>query len=715
MYDSYNDLSAFDDIDSLLEYDVLPDHPEPSNTSQYPHPLDNLTDIQQMAVTWPDKPLLILAGAGTGKTRSLTSRIAWLLHEETIRPWNVLAVTFTRKAAREMKLRLATMTGNVAQAMDIGTFHAISTRLLRDNAERAGLNPDFSVLDADDQRAIIKELYPRLIEGDDVHPRPVTPDTDTVKAIDYDAILDWIEAINTDRPNSESALRNTWLTPAGARKLLELYKETKTTNNALDYTDILTRSRDLLRDDKNVRQYYQNLWRAVLVDEYQDTNAIQEEWLTLVTDGGHNCHLTCVGDDDQSVYSWRGAEIENILRFTERYPESAIIRLEQNFRSDAAILDAANTVIAGNTARHGKTLYTHAHKGDPVRIIHFADDRSEADATIRYIETEISRGKPPSEFAIIARSASVLRQFQPALTLRRIPYTVTAGRKYNETGEIKALTAYIRLMLNRADNTAFRHALEIRPRGFGKDSIDKLAIASADTKISMIDLLKAQAKAGNLRKNAREPIEEFISFIEEISEDHRFGLDVSDIIDRIVNETRLRERAEEYRAKAKSATDYRKAEKLEKQADSIDERIDQYIEDARLAPDLREFADAMSLSEIVDTEDNAIWLGTIHAAKGLEFNTVFLPGWERSLFPSEFRDTNQEEERRLAYVAMTRARKRLFISHANDRITRTNDPADSNIVITNASATYENIYVSELRQMHHLQEDGILQFVSTVR
>lgn len=663
-------------------------------------PLESLTETQQMAATWHNSPLLILAGAGTGKTKTLTSRIGWLIEENKINHWNVLAVTFTRKAAREMKIRLSKIIGPAALAMDIGTFHSINAKILRDNAEFAGLSPEFTILDTEDQKAIIKELYSKLQQGEEIAPPPEMEGEKLT--VDYNAILDWIEKSSTGRPTSTNDLNNTWLTAKGADKLKANYEEAKNNNNALDYTDILVKGRNLIRDNENVRNYYKNLWKAILIDEYQDTNTIQEEWIELISNNGQGCHFTCVGDDDQSVYSWRGAEITNILTFDKRYKNAEIIRLEQNFRSQASILTVANTLISGNSNRHGKTLYTHSEHEDPVRIIQFPDDRSEAQTIINHIEKEIEKGQQYNDFAIIARSASVLRSFQPLLTLKKFPYTVTAGRKYNETAEIKALTAYMRLMINRADNQAFRHALGIRPRGFGKESIQTLADTSLATNIPMIDIMKSQVESGNVRKSAKDNLSSFIEFIEEISEDYQFNIPIKGIIERIIIEAKLRERSDEYRTKAESSNDYKKSEKLIKQADAIDERIDQYLEEALNQTNIIDFVDAMSLSETNENLENAIWLGTIHAAKGLEFNTVYLPGWERNLFPSSHKDTNHEEERRLAYVAMTRAKHKLSITHAIDRIIRNDTQQSNEANSSNDEITHENCYISELKKQSEL-------------
>jgi DNA helicase-2/ATP-dependent DNA helicase PcrA len=645
--------------------------------------LTSLIEIQEAAVTHGIDPLLILAGAGTGKTKSLTSRIGFLVGSQRVQPHQVLAVTFTRKASQEMKHRLANMMGPVAKAMDVGTFHAISARLLRDNADRAGLEPNFSVLDADDQKNVVKDCYASLSYGEHIVP----PDsTDSRRQVDYAFILDCIEAKKTGRGFPPNFNRGTFLTPHGIEQMYHRYERSKERMNAVDYNDILIKCRDLLRDDEAVRRYYQTLWRAVLVDEYQDTNDIQQEWLDLITDNGQGCYYTCVGDDDQSVYSFRGANIDNILSFGNRYPGARIIRLEQNFRSTRAILDAANHVIAGNESRHGKALFTKGTQGSPVLVHEFSEDRGEVSWIVDDIERKLRGGMRPSQIAIIARASMELNGFQPALTMRRIPFTVTAGRKYNQTAEIKTLSAYLRLMLNRSDNAAFEYAIDAKPRGFGKESLAKLSDTARITELPMIDILADQIHNGAIRKAAVEKVKAFIEFIDEIGDDYRLGVPLDQVIEKIIGECGIKEHIQELREKAENHVDKKKADQFRKQASSIEERVEQYLFHAKEQTNIQDFVDSMSLLETDSSVDDAVWLGTIHAAKGLEFDHVYLVGWEEGIFPVVRPDTDLEEERRLAYVAMTRAKLSLLISYAKSRFNRSND----------GSERRPNVYINDI-------------------
>lgn len=630
--------------------------------------LANLTETQHRAVTHDDTPVLVLAGAGTGKTKVLTSRIAYLIGQKCVDPSQVLAVTFTRKAAREMRLRLAGMIGPVANAMDVGTFHSIAARLLRDHAERAGLQPNFAVIDADDAKSLAKQIYTDLMkERGNEHPDKV----------DYGTLTDHLECEITGRDSDpERVARALGLESAGdVQTIVARYADEKKRLNVIDYSDILAKGRDLLRDDKAVRTYIQQTWRAILVDEYQDTNAIQQEWLDLISDNGDGCHLTCVGDDDQSVYSFRGAQIENILTFPERYPEATVIRLEENFRSTGAILNAANAVIATNEDRHGKTLFTQATTGRKPRVVEFSNNYAEQDRIVEEIKQMVRDGIEPSDIAVISRAAMELGPIQMSLATNRIPFVVTAGRKFAQMQDVKAITSYLRLLINPSDDIAFQFILEVKPRGYGKESILRAADQARVSGVSLLDIVRQQLESGKLRKPAQEGLRPLLAFIDMIADDHALGVPLKDICEKIVAESGVRENIADMKRKAESERDQQKAKSLLRSAEGATRRIDDYINSVLDQDDLAEFVDSMSLLETEDEVSSSVWLGTIHAAKGLEFPHVYLIAWEGDIFPSgrSTSDEEREEETRLAYVAITRAKKNLTITFARARQHRRND------------------------------------------
>jgi DNA helicase II / ATP-dependent DNA helicase PcrA len=629
--------------------------------------LANLTAIQTEAVTHGDSPLLVLAGAGTGKTKVLTSRIAWLIAEGRIAPHQVLAVTFTRKAAREMRLRLAGMIGPVANAMDVGTFHSIAARLLRDHAERAGLQPNFAVIDADDARGLAKQCYHDMIKSRGL----AAPEK-----VDYNALTDHIECVITGRPvDVATRARMLGIEASTLDDIVAFYQREKRRQNVIDYSDILAIGRDLLKNDAGVRTYVQQTWRAILVDEYQDTNTIQQEWLNLISDDGDGCHLTCVGDDDQGVYSFRGAQIKNILSFPERFADAKVIRLEENFRSTGAILNAANAIISTNTDRHGKTLYTQAMKGARPRIIEYANAYAEQDATVAEIKTIIRNGVQPSDIAVISRAAMELGPIQMTLATNRIPFVVTAGRKFAQMQDVKTITSYLRILINPADDIAFQFIVEAKPRGYGKESLIRSIDQARISGVPLRDIVQQQLDSGKLRKPAEEGLRPLFEFLDMIGDDHALGVPLQDIVNKIVGESGVEEQIALLNDKADQERDQQKAKSLKRQAEASRRRIDDYVNSVLEQEDLAEFVDSMSLLETEDEVANSVWLGTIHAAKGLEFPYVYLIGWEDDIFPSQraVQEGEAEEETRLAYVAVTRAKKHLTITVSRLRQHRKRD------------------------------------------
>ena len=621
--------------------------------------LEGLTDVQRSAVVAPPAPLLILAGAGTGKTKCLVSRIAYKIATGERLPSQILAMTFTRKAASQMKRRLAQMIGPTAQAMDIGTFHATCARILRQHADFAALDPHFTVFDADDQKHCLKEII-----GDNEYAS--------------NDILRDIERYKTDVCLADGPWNIIGKYDDAFIQIADAYIAACQRANALDYTDIITMTVRLFRDAPPVAAWHQRTWPALLVDEYQDTNPLQEAWLDLLSPPDAGCDITCVGDDDQSIYAFRSANVENILNFGQKRPAATIIRLEQNFRSSSDILDHANRIIANNVARHGKTLFTTRREDSCVQIVTTPhapiDDEAECGAIVGKIQKLIAKGVPPAEIAVISRTALTLQKFQYKLATAGIPFTVTAGRKFTDTNEIRQIVAHLRLMMNPQDDQAFITALNAKNRKFGKASQDKMMEASKAAGLPYTSLLEGWLDDGKFKGDKETQIRAFVGFIAQLTDAWDLGATVKTITQMIEDDIGMSDKIQAILDKAALTKDAHERRTLEKKAKAIRQRLDDFYAAAQDQQDFAEFLDAMTLNDFDENSDESLWLGTIHGAKGLEFDHVFLPAWEPELFPSipneypamsnEQQKAHIEEERRLAYVSITRARRSVTISHA---------------------------------------------------
>lgn len=580
--------------------------------------LENLNSEQRLAVETTAGPLLVLSGAGTGKTRVLTTRIAYILNNHLALPWQVLALTFTNKAANEMKKRLESFSNGAWYAGDIwcGTFHSICLRILRTNAERAGLRRDFIIYGEDDQKSVIKSL--------------LTTSTKTP--------ADYVEEFSAIKDRGLIALKNT-------DKLFNAYNAELARLNAVDFGDIILRVLELFDKNPDILSRYQNQFKYILVDEFQDTNNAQMEFLGMLTRDMDAPNICCVGDDDQSIYSWRGAEIKHILNFEKTFPNAQIIRLETNYRSTSNILNAANSLIRHNRGRLGKDLRAEKSDlvGEPVYVLTLPTDRDEAriiaDAIIRENTTDFTK------FAVLVRSDKYWSVYEKEFIERGIPYEIIGNKKLYERAEVKDVIALIRLLILPSDDMAFLRMISKPRRGFGKRAIANLRAAGG----TLMDALRNAKLAPKLRAAA----DEFLSV---------FDFDWQSLSTKEAVQTLLqRSKYFEYLGTLKET-------EIADKVDRVKFLIDNEIAEHTTLSSYLDHAMLVSSSE-EDKAGNFVSLMTIHAAKGLEFDTVFLPAWEEDIFPNKKAKERGEleEERRLAYVAITRAQKRCVIGNANSR------------------------------------------------
>ena len=586
--------------------------------------LENLNPEQRLAVETTQGPLLVLSGAGTGKTSVLTTRIAYILNCCLAQPWQVLALTFTNKAANEMKNRLSNMSSGEWYPGDIwcGTFHSICLRILRANAERVGLRRDFIVYGEDDQKAVVKSLLA----------------TSTKTPADY------VEEFSAIKDKGLVAYQN-------KDKLFNAYNAELARLNAVDFGDIILKVLDLFDKNSDVLQRYQNQFKYILVDEFQDTNNAQMELLTMLTRGIESPNICCVGDDDQSIYSWRGAEIKHILNFDKTFADAQIIRLETNYRSTSNILNAANSLICHNRGRLGKDLRSldSGTLGEPVYVLTLPSDRDEAriiaDAIIRENTTDFTK------FALLIRSGSLSRIFEEEFASRGIPYKLVGATKFYDRMEIRDCIAYLRLLVYPFDDISFLRIIGKPRRGFGDKAIEKLRTSGQN----LMDALRGAA----LPTKQRAAADEFLS---------AFDFEWPSMSPRDAAKTLL-----ERTGYMKLWVDSKDVDAPDRLA-NIRELITSVISKYDTLPEFLEQAALMMTDDNDSTDDvqnkNTVCIMTIHAAKGLEFDTVFLPAWEDGIFPNDkaINEGAIEEERRLAYVAITRARRRCVISNSMMRI-----------------------------------------------
>lgn len=612
--------------------------------------LSHLNKAQKKAVETTEGPLLVLAGAGSGKTRVLTHRIAYLIEEKHVFPSNILAITFTNKAADEMKSRVNALIGGRAQGLWMGTFHSICLRILRYHADKIGYKKDFTIYDVADQNTVVKNSMKTLnIDTKRLNPKHVRNVISMAKNELIDA--DKFQDINEGDFKYENYIR-----------IYHLYQETLKKNNAMDFDDLINNTIVLFQKNPVVLEYYQNKFKYVLIDEYQDTNFVQYLLASLVSGKHHN--LCAVGDGDQSIYKFRGADIRNIHEFEKDFSEAKIIKLEQNYRSTQRILDAANHVIGHNVSRKAKNLWTANGQGENLYYYQAYTEKDEAN----YVLSKIKQYKEKSydEFAILYRTNAQSRNFEDVFIKNNIPYQIVGGLKFYERMEIKDVMGYLRLIQNPLDDVAFERIVNVPKRGIGKRSVEKLQNYASRKGVSLYEALLEVESCQSLSSRAINAYKGFRDIIRSL----RSEIDtknVLEIFDAMIEKSG-------YIDDLKLKGDVQSSTRIENVGELRGVIVDfiQTLEDEAEAT-LSAFLAETTLQTGVDTmEDDqpGVLLMTLHSAKGLEFPNVFLVGMEENLFPSFMSsqsDEDLEEERRLCYVGITRAEKRLFLSHANSR------------------------------------------------
>ena len=638
--------------------------------------LSRLNKEQQEAVKHMEGPLLILAGAGSGKTTMMTHRIAYML-EKGVSPYNILAVTFTNKAAGEMKDRIESLTGGT-RGMWVMTFHAMCVRILRNHGEVLGFKNGFSIYDESDKKALLKRIVKDLKIDEKIYPVSYLGSViSSCKEAEEDPD-DYIEN------NSMNFKAET------VAKVYARYMEDLQQNNAMDFDDLLWNVVKLFEASSEVLSYYQQRFKYIMVDEYQDTNYLQYKLIHALAEKSHN--LCVVGDDDQCIYQWRGADIRNILDFEKDFPETKVIKLEQNYRSDANILDLANSVIANNRNRKAKELWTDRNEGNKITYRRLEDEQREA----WYVGGEIQRlhdeeGIPFNDMAILYRKNAQSRPFEEKFSFRGIPYRVLGGTRFYDRKEIKDVMSYMHLVENPSDDVAMARIINEPKRGLGPKSLGGIVSYAKAYKLSIFEALKEQEVLGSLSRKSRAAVEDLVTMLDELGAEQD-NMELSDIYDNLIRRsgylTALEaENTVEADARIENILELRSviAEFEEKAAGSVltDEEDEFREERDRLREDgfdvkeptlLQSFLERIALLSDIDNRDeseDAVVMMTLHSSKGLEFPVVFMPGMENGLFPGSTSmddPSKMEEERRLCYVGITRAMRKLYLTGAQTRM-----------------------------------------------
>ncbi len=611
--------------------------------------LDGLNEAQRAAVTVDGAHVLVLAGAGSGKTRVLTHRVAWLVDTGQATPWGVLAVTFTNKAAAEMRGRIEHLLGVPVRGMWVGTFHGLAHRMLRAHWREAGLPEGFQILDADDQLRVVKRVL-RELDLDEARWPPKQ--------------AQWFINSRKDeglRPGHQDARGDPWT--AQMQRVFAAYEAACQRSGLVDFAELLLRGHELLRGNEALLAHYRHRFRHLLVDEFQDTNALQYAWLRLLA--GEAGSLFMVGDDDQSIYGWRGARIENIQRFARDYADARIVRLEQNYRSTATILKAANALIAHNQGRLGKTLWTAGREGEPLQLYRAFNEVDEARFAAGEIQRWVEAGGHWGGAALLYRVSAQSRVLEEALMARGIPYRVYGGLRFYERAEVKDALAYLRLVASRDDDAAFDRVVNQPPRGLGERSLETLRERARAGALPLWQAALATVRERGLPPRALNALTAFLRLVDGLAEDTR-EMALHDRVEHVVGASGL---ADHFRAE----TGERGLSRLE--------NLEELVTAAREF-DRSEAADVDPLSAYLahvalesgeqraEAGEESVHLMTLHAAKGLEFPLVFLCGLEEGLFPHQHSiddPAKLEEERRLCYVGITRAREKLYLTMAESR------------------------------------------------
>ncbi|KAF1008319.1 MAG: DNA helicase II [Luteibacter sp.] len=626
------------------------------------HLLDSLNDAQREAVSAPPGHYLILAGAGSGKTRVLTHRIGWLTQVERVPPWAILAVTFTNKAAGEMRARLDSLIPGGTQGLTVGTFHGIAHRLLRRHWREAGLVEGFQILDSDDQQRLIKRVVAGMgLDEARFPPRQAAWQINQWK--DEGRRPDGIE--HRDHPVTRTFV-----------EIYKTYEQQCQRAGLVDFAELLLRAHELWLKDPQVLRHYQDRWRYLLIDEFQDTNTLQYAWIRVLA--GTTGQAFVVGDDDQAIYGWRGAKVENVQQFLQDFPGAKTIRLEQNYRSTSTILNAANAVIARNGGRLGKQLWTDGEEGDRIALYAAYNEQDEARFVIERIREYIAEHGNARDCAILYRSNAQSRNFEEQLIQRDLPYRVYGGLRFFERAEIKDALAYLRLASHRHDDAAFERAVNTPPRGIGDRTLDELRRRARAESTSMWEASLTEVSTGSLAGRAKNAVRAFLGLIDTLQGTFRGdgkdgetndALSLAEQIEHAIVHTGLRD----FYENDKRGNGEARVENLDELV-NVASRFEMTPEDVDAG--LNELSAFLSHASLEAGEgqseawDDCVQLMTLHSAKGLEFPIVFLVGMEEGLFPSQRsteEDNRLEEERRLAYVGITRARRKLYMSHAESR------------------------------------------------
>ncbi|MBK1969349.1 MULTISPECIES: ATP-dependent helicase [Brevundimonas] len=610
--------------------------------------LSGLNPEQREAVETTEGPVLVLAGAGTGKTRVLTTRLAHILATGRAKPWELLVVTFTNKAAREMRERIGHLIGPSSEGLRwLGTFHSVAAQILRRHAELVGLKSSFTILDTDDQERLLKQL----LEAANIDTKRFTPKS-LAHMIDHWKNRGW----TPDKlPPGEDFANGKG--PA----LYAAYQARLATLNACDFGDLLLHNITILSKHADLAEEYRRRFRYILVDEYQDTNVAQYLWLRLLTSSTGN--VCCVGDDDQSIYGWRGAEVDNILRFERDFPGAKVIRLERNYRSTKHILGAASALIAANQDRLGKTLWTEDDSGDKVRVRGVWDGEAEARLIADEIETARKQGMNYKDMAVLVRASFQMRAFEERFLMLAIPYVVIGGPRFFERAEIRDAHAYLRLIQSEDDDLAFERIVNVPKRGIGDTSVQKILHIARENGVSAMRAVRHLITTDELQARTRTPLANFVRDLDRWRDLMAMGTPHWQVMETLLDESGYTAMQKADRTSGQTRLDNLK--ELTQSMQSF-ETLQAYLEHVSLVMDLErrdENADGSGSVQIM----------TLHGAKGLEFPLVFLPGWEEGVFPSQ-RSIDEkgvkglEEERRLAYVGVTRAKQDARISFAANRM-----------------------------------------------
>ena len=615
------------------------------------HLLDGLNDDQRQAVASPLGAALVLAGAGSGKTRVLVHRVAWLIQVEGASPNSILAVTFTNKAAAEMRSRIETLLGLPSGAMWLGTFHGLAHRLLRIHWREAGLPQSFQILDSEDQARVLRKVLKAL-------------DLDETRWIPRE-ILWFINAQKDEGHRPKHIKDDGDPTRRQLIKIYQAYEEACQRAGVVDFAELLLRAYELWRDDPSLLQHYRTRFRHVLVDEFQDTNAIQYKWLMLLA--GPAGLPFVVGDDDQSIYRWRGARVENLQQFRRDFPQAVLYKLEQNYRSTGTILKAANALISNNGGRLGKTLWTSGEDGERVKLYAAFNERDEADFVVNRIREWVNHGGARREVAVLYRSNAQSRVFEEAFLNARMPYRVYGGLRFFERAEIKDALAYLRLVASRADDTSFERVVNLPVRGIGAKTMDTVRDFARSNSTSQWNGAMNCIQGGLLPQRAALALQAFLTLIDKLTQEVR-GLELHEQVDHVIQMSGLIE--------------HFKKEKGERGEGRIENLLELVSAAKGFSPETEAEAELSPLESFLahavlesgegqaDPYDDCVQMMTLHSAKGLEFPVVFLAGMEDGLFPHQRSVADLaglEEERRLCYVGTTRAMRQLYITYAEQR------------------------------------------------